>query len=89
MGAQSQGHGEETEEQRKLLKQIGTAGKILAKCIVDQQLSSVCFTSAVYKKLLLHPLTLDDLEDVDKYVAWLIRADKYVTWLVRVDKYVT
>lgn len=35
---------------------------MLAKCIVDQQLCSFHFTSAVYKKLLLQPFTVEDLE---------------------------
>ena len=42
------------------------AGKILAKCIVDNQLCAVQFTSAVYKMLLLQPFTVEDLESVDR-----------------------
>ncbi|EKX49753.1 hypothetical protein GUITHDRAFT_67610, partial [Guillardia theta CCMP2712] len=50
----------------KLLDFFSFAGKILAKCIVDQQICSVQFTTAVYKKLLLLPFTVEDLESVDR-----------------------
>uniref|UniRef100_A0A7S0F765 HECT-type E3 ubiquitin transferase n=1 Tax=Hanusia phi TaxID=3032 RepID=A0A7S0F765_9CRYP len=50
----------------KLLDYFTFAGKILAKCIVDQQICSVQFTTAVYKKLLLLPFTVEDLESVDR-----------------------
>ena len=51
-------------EERK--KQLFTAGQVLAKCIVDQQLSSVALSSTLYKRLLLRPLAVEDLEDVDR-----------------------
>jgi hypothetical protein len=41
-------------------------GKVLAKCLVDQQLSTVSFVAGLYKQLLLRSLTVQDLEDVDK-----------------------
>jgi len=49
----------------KLVDYLHFAGQVLAKCIVDQQLCSFHFTSAVYKKLLLQPFTVEDLEEVD------------------------
>eukprot|EP00802_Teleaulax_amphioxeia_P006958 Tamp_06964.p1 GENE.Tamp_06964~~Tamp_06964.p1 ORF type:complete len:845 (-),score=150.88 Tamp_06964:64-2436(-) len=61
VGAQSVVKGDLAEK----VRQIGLVGKILAKCIVDQQLSSSSFSSAVYKKLLLKPFTVEDLVDVD------------------------
>jgi hypothetical protein len=51
-------------EERK--KQLFTVGQVLAKCIVDQQLSSVALSSTLYKRLLLRPLAVEDLEDVDR-----------------------
>jgi len=45
---------------------LSFAGKMLAKCIVDNQLCSVNFTAAVYKMLLLQPFVVEDLESVDR-----------------------
>ena len=39
---------------------------MLAKSVVDQQLCSFHFAPAVYKKLLLLPLDVEDLEAVDR-----------------------
>jgi len=52
-------------ELETLVDRLHFAGQVLAKCIVDQQLCAFHFTSAVYKKLLLQPFTVEDLEAVD------------------------
>jgi hypothetical protein len=73
IGAQSLVTGELADK----IRQIGLAGKILAKCIADQQLSSSGFSSAVYKKLLLKPFTVEDLADVDRFFVFPADVDSF------------